>query len=309
MSGILSYLLRRAWQSLFVLLGLSVVVFFLLHLSGDPIRLLAPIDTTAEELQAIYRAHGLDRPLHEQYWRFLTQAVQGNLGKSIRSGQPVLSLALERLPATGTLAFTAFFIALLVAFPLGILAALNRNTWIDRTLMIFALIGQSMPVFWLGILLILVFAVNLQMLPATGAREGWRSLILPSITLGMFNMARTTRLLRTELLEVLGADYIRTARAKGLAERVVVWRHVVRNALIPIVTLIGLDLGALLAGSVITETIFAWPGIGRLAVDAIYGRDYPVVQGVVIVVALIYLVINFSVDVLYVILDPRVRLK
>jgi peptide/nickel transport system permease protein len=286
-----------------------MVVFGLLHLSGDPIRLLAPLDTTAEELEVMRKAHGLDRPLPEQYWNFLTNALQGDFGKSIRNGLPALELALERLPATAVLTLTAYSIALIVAFPIGVLAAINMNTWIDRILMGFALLGQSMPVFWLGILLMLLFAVNLQILPATGRHDGWRSLILPGITLGMFNMARTARLLRSELLEVMGVDYIKTARGKGLSERVVIWRHALRNALIPMVTLLGLDLGALLAGSVITETIFAWPGIGRLAVDSIYARDFPVVQAVVCVVAVVYVAINLLVDILYVFLDPRIRLK
>lgn len=303
-----AYLFRRLWQSIFTLLGLSLVLFVLLRLSGDPVRLMAPVDTSAAELEELRAAFGLDRPLPEQYWRFLSRAVVGDFGVSIRSGQPVLGLALERLPATGTLALAALAIALLVAFPLGVLAAINRNTWIDRSLMGVTLVGQSMPVFLLGILLIFLFAVNLQVLPATGARDGVRSLILPAITLGMFNMARTARLLRSEVLEVLGADYIRTARAKGLNNRAVTWRHAVRNALIPLVTLIGLDLGALLAGAVITETIFAWPGLGRLALDAIHGRDFPVVQGVVFVTSLTYLVINLLVDILYVFLNPRVRL-
>ena len=309
MGNLWSYLFRRLSQSLFVLLGLSVVVFGLLHLSGDPIRLLAPLDTTAEELEVMRKAHGLDRPLPEQYWNFLTNALQGDFGKSIRNGLPALELALERLPATAVLTLTAYSIALIVAFPIGILAAINMNTWIDRILMGFALLGQSMPVFWLGILLMLLFAVNLQILPATGRHDGWRSLILPGITLGMFNMARTARLLRSELLEVMGVDYIKTARGKGLSEQVVIWRHALRNALIPMVTLLGLDLGALLAGSVITETIFAWPGIGRLAVDSIYARDFPVVQAVVCVVAVVYVAINLLVDILYVFLDPRIRLK
>jgi len=270
---------------------------------------LAPLDTTAEELEVMRKAHGFDRPLPEQYWNFLTNALQGDFGKSVRNGLPAMELALERLPATAVLTLTAYSIALIVAFPIGVLAAINMNTWIDRILMSFALLGQSMPVFWLGILLMLLFAVNLQILPATGRHDGWRSLILPGITLGMFNMARTARLLRSELLEVMGVDYIKTARGKGLSERVVIWRHALRNALIPMVTLLGLDLGALLAGSVITETIFAWPGIGRLAVDSIYARDFPVVQAVVCVVASVYVVINLLVDILYVFLDPRIRLK
>lgn len=309
MSNFWSYVIRRAWQSLTILLGVSIVVFGLMHLSGDPIRLLAPIDTTAEELEALRKLHGLDRPLPVQYWNFLSGVLRGDFGKSLRSGENALHLALERVPATGKLALTALAFSLVVALPFGVLAAVKRNTWIDRTVMGAALIGQSMPVFWLGILLILVFAVNLGVLPATGTRAGWRSLILPGITLGMFNMARTARLLRSELLEVLQAEYIMTARAKGMSARVVLWRHAFRNAVIPLVTLIGLDLGALLAGSVITETIFAWPGIGRLSVNAIYGRDYPVVQATVLVVASIYVIINFLVDLSYAFLNPRVNLS
>ncbi len=309
MSNFWSYVIRRAWQSLTILLGVSIVVFGLMHLSGDPIRLLAPIDTTAEELEAIRKLHGLDRPLPVQYWNFLSGVLRGDFGKSLRSGENALHLALERVPATARLALTALAFSLIVALPFGVLAAVKRNTWIDRTVMGAALIGQSMPVFWLGILLILVFAVNLGVLPATGTRAGWRSLILPGITLGMFNMARTARLLRSELLEVLQAEYIMTARAKGMSARVVLWRHAFRNAVIPLVTLIGLDLGALLAGSVITETIFAWPGIGRLSVNAIYGRDYPVVQAAVLVVASIYVIINFLVDLSYAFLNPRVNLS
>ncbi|MCZ0937973.1 MAG: ABC transporter permease [Caldilineaceae bacterium] len=309
MSNFWSYVIRRAWQSLTILLGVSIVVFFLMHLSGDPIRLLAPIDTTAEELEALRKLHGLDRPLPVQYWNFLSGVLRGDFGKSLRSGENALHLALERVPATARLALTALAFSLIVALPFGVLAAVKRNTWIDRTVMGAALIGQSMPVFWLGILLILVFAVNFGVLPATGTRAGWRSLILPGITLGMFNMARTARLLRSELLEVLQAEYIMTARAKGMSARVVLWRHAFRNAVIPLVTLIGLDLGALLAGSVITETIFAWPGIGRLSVNAIYGRDYPVVQAAVLVVASIYVLINFLVDLSYAFLNPRVNLS
>ena len=309
MSNTWTYIIRRAWQSLTILLGVSVVVFGLMHLSGDPIRLLAPVDTTAEELEALRKLHGLDRPVPVQYWSFLSGVLRGDFGKSLRSGENALHLALERIPATGKLALTSLAISLIIALPFGVVAAVKRNTWIDRTVMGFALIGQSMPVFWLGILLILVFAVNLGVLPATGTRAGWRSLVLPGITLGMFNMARTARLLRSELLEVLQADFITTARAKGLTERVVLWRHAFRNAIIPLITLIGLDLGALLAGSVITETIFAWPGIGRLAVNAIYGRDYPVVQATVLVVASIYVMINFLVDMSYAFLDPRVQLN
>lgn len=302
------YLIRRTLQSVSILLAVSAVVFGLLHLTGDPISLMVPADATLEDVQALRKAWGFDRPLPEQYWSFLKRAVRGDFGESIRSGQSVLPIVLERLPATIRLALTSLSLTLIIAFPIGILAALRRNTWVDRTLMGFALIGQSIPVFWLGILLMLVFAVNLGVLPATGTREGWRSLILPSVTLSMLYIARTARILRSELLEVLEADYVRTARAKGLSERVVIWRHVVSNALIPMVTIIGLDLASLLSGSVITETIFGWPGIGRLAVDAIYGHDYPVVQGDILIVTSIYVIINLFVDLLYVFLNPRVRL-
>ncbi len=301
------YVGRRMVQSIFVLLGVSVVVFALVHLTGDPVRLLAPIGTSAEELTALRRAHGLDRPLVEQYLRFMGGVVRGDFGRSLRNQQPALGLALERLPATITLAGTAMVIAIAVAVPVGILSAVRRNTVLDHAAMGLALLGQSMPVFWLGVLLILLFVVVLPWFPAGGS-QGWQSVVLPAITLGMYNMARTARLLRSELLEVLGQDYIRTAQAKGLSASSVILRHALRPSLIPVVTVLGLDLAALLAGAVITETIFAWPGVGRLAVSAIYARDYPVVQAVVFVVAATYVTINLAVDVLYVVLDPKVRL-
>jgi peptide/nickel transport system permease protein len=303
----LDYILRRTAQALTVILGVSVVVFLLLHLGGDPVRLMAPPDTTADELEDLRHAFGLDRPLPVQYWDFLKGAVRGDFGQSLRSGQDAIGLALDRLPATGKLAFSALAIALIFAFPLGTLAAVKHGTWIDQAVMLITLIGQSMPVFWLGVLLMLVFAVKLRILPATGARQGWRSLVLPAATLGMFNMGRTARLFRSELLEVLNADYIRTARGKGLPERTVLVVHAMRNAVIPMITLIGLDLGALLAGSVITETIFAWPGIGRLAVSSIWASDYPVVQATVFLVAVTYVVINLVVDISYAFLNPRIR--
>lgn len=302
----LTYILRRIGQALPVMLGVSVVAFLLLHLGGDPVRLMAPPDTTAAELEQLRRAYGLDRPLPVQYRDFLGGVIRGDFGRSLRSGQDALGLALERLPATGKLAFAALAIALIGAFPLGTLAAIKQGTWIDQVVMLITLIGQSMPVFWLGVLLMLVFAVNLRVLPATGAGHGWRSLVLPAVTLGMFNMGRTARLFRSELLEVLHADYIRTARGKGLSERGVLFVHAMRNAIIPMITLIGLDLGALLAGSVITETIFAWPGIGRLAINAIYASDYPVVQSTVFLVAATYVTINVLVDISYTLLNPRI---
>lgn len=304
----LVFVVRRAFQAVLVLLGVSVVVFALMHLSGDPVRLLAPIDTTGEELERLRSAYGLDRPVAVQYWDFLSSAARGDFGTSLRSRQSAMGLVVEWLPSTVSLALTALAIALVVAIPLGTLAAVYHNTWKDRVIMGIALLGQSMPVFWLGILLILVFAVWLNMLPATGTRDGWRSFVLPAVTLGMYSMARTARYVRTELLDVLGQDYVRTARAKGLAGLRVVAKHGLKNAMIPVVTLIGLDLAALLAGSVITETIFAWPGVGRLAINAIYNRDFPVLQAVVFVVSSAYVLINLVVDVLYGLLDPRIEI-
>lgn len=301
------FFIRRIVQSVLVLLGVATVVFGLMHLSGDPVRLLAPIDTTSQELDTLRKAYGLDRPLAVQYWDFLTSAVRGDFGTSLRSRQDALQLVFERLPATLYLSLASLGIALLAAIPLGVIAALNHNTWRDRLVMSIALIGQSMPVFWLGILLIMVFAVWLNILPATGIRDGWRSYVLPAVTLGLYSMARTARFLRTELLDTLGQDYIRTAKAKGARPARVIWLHALRNALIPVVTLIGLDLAALLAGSVITETIFAWPGVGRLAINAIYNRDFPVLQASVMVVSTIYVVVNLVVDLLYGILDPRIE--
>jgi peptide/nickel transport system permease protein len=301
------YIGRRLLQSVSVLFGVSVVVFALVHLTGDPVRLLAPIGTSHEELAQLRRAHGLDRPLPEQYLKFIGGVTRGDFGKSLRNQQPALGLVVERLPATLRLAAAAMAIALVVAVPIGILSALRRGSFFDHAGMIIALVGQSMPVFWLGVLLILVFVILIPWFPASGS-QGWQSLVLPAITLGMYNMARTTRVLRSELLEVLGQDYVRTARAKGAPEARVVLRHALRNSLIPVVTVLALDLAALLAGSVITEQIFGWPGLGRLAVGAIYARDYPVVQAAVFVVATVYVGLNLATDILYVFLNPQVRL-
>jgi peptide/nickel transport system permease protein len=218
-----------------------------------------------------------------------------------------MSLVMERLPATLELTFASLLLALIVSLPLGVLAAIRRNSWIDRIAMLGAMLGQSLPVFWLGIMLILVFGVALKWLPVSG-RTGWASLILPAITVGLFSMARNARMIRSSMLEVLGADYVRTARSKGLQERVVVQRHAFRNALIPIVTLIALDFGALLGGAVITEQIFAWPGVGRMVLQAINTKDFPLVQASVTILALTFVLINLATDLLYTALDPRVRL-
>ncbi len=301
------YVARRLAQALIVLLGISVVVFVILHLTGDPTVLMLPPDVTAEEVARFRRAMGFDDPLPVQYWRFLRGVLQGDFGNSLRHDEPALGLVFERMPATLELTAVGLGIALLLAIPAGIVSALFRNSGLDYVSTVVALTGQAMPTFWLGIMLILVFAVGFQVLPSSG-RGGLANLILPAVTVGLFTAARTMRLTRSALLEVLGQDYVRTARAKGVAERGVVWKHALRNASIPIITIVGLELGTLLGGAVITETIFAWPGVGRLSVQAIYNRDYPLVQASVFVLASTFVLVNLAVDLVYTYLDPRIRL-
>jgi len=303
-----SYLLRRGWQSLLVLFGVSVVVFLILHLTGDPALLLLPPDATAEDVARFRRAMGFDDPVAVQYLRFLKGALRGDFGESLRHGEPAMGLVLERLPATLELAGAGLLIALCLAIPAGIVSAVRRNTPVDYISTIVALLGQAMPTFWLGIMLILVFSVRLNWLPSSGRGE-LEHLVLPAITLGLFTTARITRLTRSGMLEVLSQDYIRTARAKGVSEPPVVWKHALKNASIPIVTIVGIELGTLLGGSVITETIFAWPGVGRLSVQAIFNRDYPVVQAAVFLLASTFVLVNFFVDVVYTYLDPRIRFR
>ena len=301
-------MLRRVWQAVLVLFGVSVVVFMILHLTGDPAALLLPPDATAEDVARFRKAMGFDDPWIVQYGRFLKGALQGNFGESLRHGEPAMPLVLERLPATFQLAGAGLLLALCLAIPAGIVSAVKRNTVVDYVSTVVALLGQAMPTFWLGIMLILVFSVRLNWLPSSG-RGDLQHLILPAVTLGLFTTARITRLTRSGMLEVLGQDYIRTARAKGVSERPVVWKHALKNASIPIVTIIGIELGTLLGGSVITETIFAWPGVGRLSVQAIFNRDYPVVQAAVFILASTFVILNFVVDLAYTWLDPRIRFR
>jgi len=303
-----SYLLRRLWQAVLVLFGVSVVVFLILHLTGDPAALLLPPDATAEDIARFRKAMGFDDPVAVQYLRFLKGALRGDFGESLRHGEPAMTLVLERLPATFQLAGAGLLLALCLAIPAGILSAVKRNSPVDYVSTVVALTGQAMPTFWLGIMLILVFSVRLSWLPSSG-RGDVEHLILPAITLGLFTTARITRLTRSGMLEVLGQDYIRTARAKGVSEPPVVWKHALKNASIPIVTIVGIELGTLLGGSVITETIFAWPGVGRLSVQAIFNRDYPVVQAAVFLLASTFVIVNFLVDVVYTYLDPRIRFR
>ncbi len=302
------YLTRRLLQSLIVLLGVSFVVFAILFLTGDPALVLLPPESTVEDIQKFREAMGFNDPFIVQYGRFLAGALRGNFGQSIRHGEPAFHLVVERMPATFQLAGAALAVALALAIPAGIISAVRRNSVLDYVSTVVALLGQSMPTFWLGIMLILVFSVQLNLLPSSG-RGSFAHLVLPAITLGLFTTARITRLTRSGMLEVLNQDYIRTARAKGVGDPPVVWKHALKNAAIPIVTIVGIELGTLLGGSVITETIFAWPGVGRLSVQAIYNRDYPVVQAAVFLLATTFVLVNLFVDMVYTYLDPRIRLR
>jgi peptide/nickel transport system permease protein len=303
-----TYFTRRLLQSLVVLLGVSFVVFFILHLTGDPALVLLPPDASPEDVRRFREVMGFNDPFFVQYGRFLGGALRGDFGQSIRHGESAFHLVVERMPATFELAGAALLIALALAIPAGIVSAVRRNSLLDYVSTVVALLGQSMPTFWLGIMLILLFSVQFHLLPSSG-RGTLEHLILPAVTLGLFTTARITRLTRSGMLEVLSQDYIRTARAKGVSDPPVVWKHALKNAAIPIVTIVGIELGTLLGGSVITETIFAWPGVGRLSVQAIANRDYPVVQAAVFLLATTFVIVNLMVDVVYTYLDPRIRLR
>jgi ABC-type dipeptide/oligopeptide/nickel transport system permease component len=277
-----------------------------MRLSGDPVPLLLPPDAPRSEYARVARELGTDRPLPVQYGVFLGNALRGDFGRSIHFREPAARVVVGYLPATAELGLTAFALALIVAIPIGLLSAVRRNSLVDQAAMAVALVGQSAPTFFVGILLILLVSLKAGWLPTSG-RGDWTHLVLPALTLGAFSMASIARLTRSAMLEVLRADYVRTARAKGLREQAVVVKHALRNAAIPIVTITGLQFGTLLGGAVVTETVFAWPGIGRLAIQSIYNRDYPVVQCVVFLSALLFIVINLTVELIYGVLDPRIR--
>lgn len=304
-----AYLIRRLLQTFIVIFGVSLVSFALMFLTGDPTELLlgAGADLmTQEQIEEFRHARGFDRPWYVQYLDFAVGAIQGDFGDSLKYHRPAFRLVLERMPATIQLAIFALVVSVVFAIPIGIISATRPNTIYDHMSMIGALIGQSIPGFWLGILLMLIFGVRLKWLPISG-RGTWEHLLLPGFTLSAFSLARNTRLTRSSLLEIIQQDYIRTARAKGLPERLVVYRHALRNALIPLVTIVGLQLGFLLGGSVIIETIFAWPGVGRLIIQAIYNKDFPVVQAGVTMLATFFVLVNLGVDIVYAWLDPRVQ--
>jgi peptide/nickel transport system permease protein len=303
---LLRHVLSRALQGVAVLFGVSLFSFLLIFLAGDPASSLAQPDWTAAQVAEFRTRLGLDRPLAVQYVDFVGRALQGDLGHSFRQQRAVADLIAERLPATLELAGAAFLLSIVVGLPLGILAAAHRDRWIDQVTSLFALAAQALPTFWVGIVLISVFAVELRWFPVSG-RGTWAHLVLPAVTLSAYSVARNARLLRSSLLDVLDQDYVRTARAKGLARRTVVLKHALRNALLPVLTVMGLDLGALLSGAVITEMVFAWPGVGRLIVAAVGNRDLPLVQGSVLMVGAVFVVVSFLVDLTYALVNPRLR--
>ena len=300
------FILRRLIRAFLALWGVVTIVFFALRLSGDPIAMLVPAETPAAEIIRLRREMGFEDPVPVQYLRFLGDVVRGDLGSSIRMRIPALPVALERLPATVELSLVAFVMAVIVAIPAGLVSAARRNSAWDNLAMGLALIGQSAPTFYIGIMLILIFGLHFGLFPISG-RGTWQHVILPAVTLGAFAMASIARLTRSAVLEVMRQDFIRTARAKGLNELSVLARHNFRNAAIPVITIMGLQFGTLLGGAVVTETVFAWPGIGRLAIEAIRSRDYPIVQASVLIVASMFVVINFLVDLAYGWIDPRIR--
>jgi peptide/nickel transport system permease protein len=301
------FIIIRFFYALVVLFIVSIIVFALARISGNPVDVFLPFDATDEQQAALERDLGLDQPLPIQYLKFVGNALRGEFGNSIKwDGQSALGLAAHRFPATLQLAGVAMVISLLIAVPIGVLSAVKKDSIFDLIGKIIALGGQSLPPFWLGIVLIFIFAVWLDLFPTSG-RGGGKNLILPAITLGWFQVAAMMRLVRSAMLEVLDSEYIKLARIKGIVEWKVIWKHALRNASIPPLTYFGIVAGQLMTGAVITESVFTWPGVGLLAVDAIRARDYPVVQTVVITFAGIYILANLAVDILYAYLDPRIR--
>ncbi|RPI74380.1 MAG: ABC transporter permease [Desulfobacteraceae bacterium] len=302
-----AYVLKRLLSTLPVLFGISLIVFILLRsLPGDPAQVRAGELATQENVEAMRAEWGLDKPIYVQYGIFLRNLVRLDLGKSARTDQPVLVEIWSRLPNTVLLAVVSIALACLLGIPAGIFSAVKRYTPADYVVMVLALFGISMPVFWLGLMLIILFAVKLHWLPAGGIGS-FRHVILPAFTLAVFSIAFIARMTRSSMLEVMSQDYVTTARSKGLLEKVVILKHALRNAFIPVITVIGLQFGSLLGGAILTETVYAWPGIGRLIVDSIQARDYNMVQGIVLVFACLYIMVNLIVDILYAYIDPRIH--
>ncbi len=301
-----SYISHQIFQLAVVVFGISLLAFGILHVLGDPVLLLLPQNAGKEEFERYRRLLGLDQPIYVQYWKFVSRAVFGDFGKSWYADTPAFQLVIERMPPTIYLTLAGLLVALLISLPLGILAALKRHTWIDSVCTAVAVAGQAAPLFWLGIMLIIVFAVRLRMLPASGYGT-WQHFLLPSLCLGAALAPITMRLVRSGVIEVMNMEFIKTARAKGVAEPMVVVKHAFRNACIPVITVLGLQFGQLLGGAIITETVFAWPGVATLTVESIRNQDFPVVQCAVILLALVIVVVNLVVDLLVAVIDPRIR--
>src|SRR4030042_974626 len=303
-----SYLLKRLYHSFVVIFGIPLIIFAITHMIGDPVVLLLSPEATHADRDELQRQLGLDRSLPVTTLVFLKDAVRGHFGISFRHQRPALELVLQHLPATLELTLAAMVLSILISIPLGILASMKPGSLLDRTGMTFALFGQSAPVFWIGIMFILLFGVKLRWFPISGS-GGIENLIMPAMPLALFSPAPQPRLTRSSMLDVLDKDFIRTARSKGLHEFKVILKHGLKNALIPIITIVALQFGMMLSGAVITETIFAWPGVGRLAVNAIYDRDYPVIQAAVFVTSFFFIFINLIVDIIYTKIDPRITYR
>lgn len=301
-----AYILSRLAQTFVVVIGISMITFTITYLVGDPLAVLLPLDAPQETRQLYRRQLGLDQPLPVQYYRFISRVASGQFGDSYVIHKPAYTLIMERFPATILLTVSGLVVALVIAFPLGILAAYRKNSWVDNLATIIAVAGSAMPIYWLGLMLIILFGVRLKWLPSSGYGS-WQNLVMPAFVLGVFLAPITMRLVRSGMLEVLSQDYIRVARAKGLAERAVLLRHALKNVLIPVISVLGLQFGQLLGGAVVTETTFAWPGVASQAVQAIQNQDRPVVQAAVIILAVAISLVNLGVDIIVAFLDPRVR--
>jgi peptide/nickel transport system permease protein len=300
------YILSRVWQGAIAILGALAIVFIAQRVSGDPVALMLPMEATEEDFANMRRALGLDKPLVVQFFVFVSNAAQGDFGDSYYWSAPAMELLIDRLPATLELALAGLAFALLLAVPLGVLSAVYRGGWIDNGAKIFAMLGQAMPGFWVGLLLIVFIAVELRWLPAYG-RGTLAHLVLPAIALGWYPVAAMTRTLRSAMLDILDSDYVRMERAIGLPERAIIWRYALRNAAVPLVTMIGVYFANMLGGAFVIEVVFAWPGVGRTVVEAVFARDFPVVQAGVVLAAVIFVVVNLIVDLSYGFIDPRIR--
>lgn len=300
------YLIRRVLQLIPVLFIISFIVFALVFMAGDPVAMMLPDDAKPEDIQALKEALKLDRPFIVQYGNYLLNLLSGDFGTSFRYNQPALGVVLERLPATLSLAATSMVVAMIIAVPLGIWSAIRRNTFIDVFITGASVLGKAMPSFWLGIILILIVGVQLGMLPISGSAS-WQHYILPSITLGTSVSAEMTRLIRSNMLEILGQDFIRTAKSKGVSNYSIIFKHAFKNILVPVITITFLQISTLVSGALVTEVVFAWPGLGQLLVQAVYGRDMAIVQAAVFVVAFMVIILNLIADILYRLFDPRIK--